>query len=174
MNGRYFIRVRGRKHGPLTAEQLHSLARRGRFARHYEVSTDGKSWRQASEFPELFARASDEDDAVGDDGWDGESDMGEAANNPPPQPEKRRRPASRSTNNDDDDLIPPPAVDFDDLYSADPDRTSRRRPGRGRPSAAAPRQSIPLADDPEDDFDADEMAPPQNASNTAAARARRL
>ena len=164
MNGRYFIRVRGRKHGPLTAEQLHSLARRGRFARHYEVSTDGKSWRQASEFPELFARASDEDDAVGDDGWDGESDMGEAANNPPPQPEKRRRPASRSTNNDDDDLIPPPAVDFDDLYSADPDRTSRRRPGRGRPSAAAPRQSIPLADDPEDDFDADEMAPPQNAS----------
>ncbi len=160
MNGRYYFRVRGRRHGPFTAEQLHSLARRGRFGRHFEVSTDGKSWRQAAEFPELFARASDEDEAVGDDGSDGELDMGEADNNPPPHPEKRRRPSSRSNN--DADIVPPPPVDFDDLYSADPDRNSSRRPVRGRPSAAAPRQSIPLTDDPEVDFDADESAPPDH------------
>lgn len=163
MSGRYYTRVRGRKNGPFTVEQLHSLARRGRFARHYEVSTDGRTWRQAADFPELFARASDEDDAVGDDDWDGESDLGEAHNNPPPRPEKRSRPASRS-NKDDDDLVPPPPIDFDDLFSSDPDRNSRRRPVRGRPSADAPRQSIPLTNDPEDDFDADETVPPENGS----------
>ena len=163
MTGRYYIRVRGRKHGPLTVDQLHSLARRGRFARHYEVSTDGKNWRQAADFPELFARAAEEEDEFGDGGTDDEFDIGEGQNNPPPRPEKRRRPSSRSDN--EDDPVPPPALDFDDLFSTDPDPNSRRRPVRGRPTPATPRRSIPLADDSEDDFDADEPAPRENVSH---------
>ncbi|MEQ9407902.1 MAG: ATPase, T2SS/T4P/T4SS family [Fuerstiella sp.] len=62
MATRYFIRNRGKRLGPLSVEKLHSMARRGRFGRHFEVSTDGKRWARADEFPELFP-----DDAGGDD-----------------------------------------------------------------------------------------------------------
>ena len=156
MNRQYYIRVRGRKHGPLTVEQLHSLARRGRFARHYEVSADGKNWRQAAEFPELFAPAAEEEgDSFGDD------ELGEPNDHPPPRAEKRKRspsppedddlmapldsPPSRTekrrrsaSRSEDDDFVPPPVVDFDDLYSTTPDSKSRRKPSRGRSPSAAP------------------------------------
>lgn len=62
MATRYFIRNRGKRLGPLSLDKLHSMARRGRFGRHFEVSTDGKRWSQADDFPELFP-----DDADGDD-----------------------------------------------------------------------------------------------------------
>ncbi len=161
MNGRYYIRVRGRKHGPLTVEQLHSLARRGRFARHYEVSTDGKTWRQAAEYPDLFGRSSDEDEEFGEGSPDGDFDLGDGSSSPPARQEKRRRPSSRSDN--DDDLVPPPALDFDDLYSTDSESESRRRPGRGRPSSAAPRPPIPMSDGPADYFNDDETPPSESA-----------
>ncbi len=174
MSGRYFIRVRGRKHGPMTAEQLHALARRGRFARHYEVSTDGKMWRQASEFPELFASAAEEEegDPFGGDEFGEPSDeplprtekrgrspsppedddLDVPLDSPSSRPAKRRRPSSKS---DEDDFVPPPAVDFDDLYSTGSESRPRRRPGRERSSAAPPRASMPLYDDPLEGTDDD-------------------
>ena len=56
---RYWIRNRGRTTGPFTAEKLQSLARRGRFNRHFQVSRDKKNWSRATEFPELFAQQQD-------------------------------------------------------------------------------------------------------------------
>ena len=53
----YYIRIRGRVQGPFDVDQIRSLARRGRFHRNYEVSTDRKEWCQAEEFPELFSRS---------------------------------------------------------------------------------------------------------------------
>ena len=159
MNGRYYIRVRGRRQGPLTVEQLHSLARRGRFARHYEVSKDGTTWRPAADFPELFIRAAEDEASEGSS--DDDFDIGGAHSNPPPAPEKRRRPSSRAEN---DDVAQPPPIDFDDLYSTDSDHNARRRPSRGRPSSGSPRDSIPLAGDSQDDFDEDEIAPSESVS----------
>lgn len=62
MASRYYIRNRGKRLGPLSVEKLQSMARRGRFGRHFEVSTDGRNWLPADEFPELFG-----DDHSGDD-----------------------------------------------------------------------------------------------------------
>jgi hypothetical protein len=56
--GRYWIRNRGRTQGPLTADKIHGLLRRGRFNRHYQVSEDRKNWYVATDFPELFPEAS--------------------------------------------------------------------------------------------------------------------
>ncbi|MCA9048969.1 MAG: Flp pilus assembly complex ATPase component TadA [Planctomycetaceae bacterium] len=74
----YYIRNRGKRLGPLTIEKLQLMARRGRFGRHFEVSTDGKRWAKADEYPELFPSGSGggggqaddddfDDDAAGDD-----------------------------------------------------------------------------------------------------------
>ncbi len=62
MATRYFIRNRGKRLGPLSIDKLHSMAKRGRFGRHFEVSTDGKRWAQADDFPELFPDDGDDDD----------------------------------------------------------------------------------------------------------------
>jgi len=53
-DSQYYIRNRGRIQGPFDPQTLQSLARRGRFARHHEVSQDKQNWFQASEYPELF------------------------------------------------------------------------------------------------------------------------
>ena len=55
--GRYWIRNRGRTQGPLSADKIHGLLRRGRFNRHYQVSEDRKNWYVATDFPELFPAA---------------------------------------------------------------------------------------------------------------------
>lgn len=52
----YYIRLRGEQQGPFPEEQLQKLAARGRFGRHYEVSTDGLNWSRAENYPELFPR----------------------------------------------------------------------------------------------------------------------
>ncbi|APZ95834.1 ATPase, T2SS/T4P/T4SS family [Fuerstiella marisgermanici] len=68
MATRYFIRNRGKRLGPLSIDKLHSMAKRGRFGRHFEVSTDGKRWSHADDFPELFPGDNDDDDLeLGDD-----------------------------------------------------------------------------------------------------------
>jgi hypothetical protein len=50
----FFIRSKGRVEGPFSADKLRELATRGRFARHYEVSPDGKAWSLAADYPGLF------------------------------------------------------------------------------------------------------------------------
>ncbi|MCP4175201.1 MAG: type II/IV secretion system protein [Fuerstiella sp.] len=70
MAGRFYIRNRGKRVGPLTIDKLHMMAKRGRFGRHYEVSKDGKRWARADEFPELFP----DDGAADDDEFDDEED----------------------------------------------------------------------------------------------------
>ena len=52
----YYIRLRGEQQGPFPEEQLQKLAARGRFGRHYEVSTDGVQWSRAENYPDLFPR----------------------------------------------------------------------------------------------------------------------
>jgi hypothetical protein len=51
---KFFIRSKGRVEGPFSADKLRELAGRGRFARHYEVSPDGKTWSSAGSYPGLF------------------------------------------------------------------------------------------------------------------------
>jgi TM2 domain-containing membrane protein YozV len=52
----FYIRVRGRVHGPVSEEKLNHLALTGKLSRAHEISTDGKKWISASQRPELFER----------------------------------------------------------------------------------------------------------------------
>lgn len=52
----YFIRLRGQVQGPFPVEQLHALAKRSRFSRLHQVSTDGVTWERATKFPQLFPK----------------------------------------------------------------------------------------------------------------------
>lgn len=54
MSDQYFVRVRGKIQGPFDTQALQSMARRGKFARHHEVSIDGVDWHKAFDYPELF------------------------------------------------------------------------------------------------------------------------
>lgn len=54
MAQQFYIRVRGKVQGPFEPERLRELAKRGRFSRSYEVSTDGVEWSRAAKFPDLF------------------------------------------------------------------------------------------------------------------------
>jgi hypothetical protein len=51
----FYVRIRGREQGPYDKEKLRSLVRRGQLSRMHEVSTNKVAWRQAADFPELFA-----------------------------------------------------------------------------------------------------------------------
>ncbi len=50
----YFVRIRGKIHGPFDAEKLKKLHARGQFSRAHEVSRDKRSWQPAGTLPELF------------------------------------------------------------------------------------------------------------------------
>jgi hypothetical protein len=50
----YFIRFKGRVLGPLTKDKAVEMVKRGQVTRQHELSPDGTSWRNASEFTELF------------------------------------------------------------------------------------------------------------------------
>lgn len=54
MEQQWFLRFQGKVLGPFSVEELHTRAKRGRFTRLYEVSTDGSAWTKASAHPELF------------------------------------------------------------------------------------------------------------------------
>ncbi len=58
MNREFYIRHGGRTQGPYSIEKLHELARRGRFSRADQVSSDRLTWQRASELAELFPEAS--------------------------------------------------------------------------------------------------------------------
>jgi GYF domain 2 len=53
--GTYFVRVRGKIHGPFDIEKLKKLHSRGQFSRAHEVSQDKRSWQPAGTLRELFA-----------------------------------------------------------------------------------------------------------------------
>lgn len=55
MSKKFYIQVRGKRQGPFTVERLRQMAKRGRFGRQHRISTDGRSWQSADDFPELFA-----------------------------------------------------------------------------------------------------------------------
>ena len=54
MSDSFYIQVRGKRQGPFTVERLRHLAKLGRFGRQHRVSTDGRSWKPADNYPELF------------------------------------------------------------------------------------------------------------------------
>ena len=93
----YFVRSRGKRVGPLTLEKIQAMARRGRLGKHVEVSTNGRSWKRADEFPEVFGgggnAVADDMGAAGYTGFDNIEDV--AA---PPQSGGRRRRATGSRN----------------------------------------------------------------------------
>jgi hypothetical protein len=51
----YYVRVRGKIHGPFDVEKLKKLHARGQFSRAHEVSQDKRSWQPAGTLPEIFA-----------------------------------------------------------------------------------------------------------------------
>jgi type II secretory ATPase GspE/PulE/Tfp pilus assembly ATPase PilB-like protein len=92
--GRFYIRNRGKRVGPLTIDKLHLMAKRGRFGRHYEVSKDGKRWSRADEFPELFPDdGGSEDDDFDDeeDNYDQDVDINAPLVDDGPKPRARRK-----------------------------------------------------------------------------------
>ncbi|HEY2250188.1 MAG TPA: GYF domain-containing protein, partial [Planctomycetaceae bacterium] len=54
MAEQYYIRARGKVQGPFDTERLKVLAKRGRFSRSFEVSSDGVTWSRAAGLPHLF------------------------------------------------------------------------------------------------------------------------
>ncbi len=94
MAGRFYIRNRGKRVGPLAVDKLHMMAKRGRFGRHYEVSKDGKRWSRADEFPELFpddGGAEDDEFDAGEDDYDQEVDINAPLVDDSPKPRARRK-----------------------------------------------------------------------------------
>ena len=57
MSESFYTRLRGLVEGPFTADELKNRARRQRFGRHYQISTDRRTWSPAASFPELFPAA---------------------------------------------------------------------------------------------------------------------
>jgi hypothetical protein len=122
--GRFYIRNRGKRVGPLTIDKLHMMAKRGRFGRHYEVSKDGKRWSRADEFPELFpddgGAEDDEFDAEEDD-YDQEFDIDAPLVDDSPKPRTRRKSGKASR----------PRRGKSREESSDAPSSRRNRPSRG-------------------------------------------
>lgn len=83
---RYFVRVRGKIHGPFDIEKLKKMHSRGQFSRAHEVSQDKRTWHPAGTLRELFAPSDQSTYQVGDNiflpvdpGDEGPSEVG----NPP-------------------------------------------------------------------------------------------
>lgn len=72
-----YIRIRGRVHGPLSEAQITQMIQQGKAGKFNDVSTDGKTWRRATEFPELFpqkvTRRDPDELALADDNASGSS-----------------------------------------------------------------------------------------------------
>lgn len=59
MSDTYFVRIRGRVHGPMDMTRLQTLAQKGQLSRIHEVSRDSRSWQSASTVPEIFQKRAD-------------------------------------------------------------------------------------------------------------------
>lgn len=53
----FYVRIRGRIHGPIDRVKLATLVTRGQLSRIHEISSDGQTWRPAATMPELFVAA---------------------------------------------------------------------------------------------------------------------
>ena len=53
-NVRFFVRIRGKVHGPYSVKQLSALRSQGRLSETDEVSLDGNTWEPASTLEQLF------------------------------------------------------------------------------------------------------------------------
>ncbi len=154
MASRYYIRFRGRKLGPLTVDRLHALAKRGRFARHYEVSTDGKRWMPAADYPELFPDSSGADDEYDEFGG-GDDEMPEDPwADDPDQPRKKKGKTRRRQKTQSFTPPPPPPIDdtpIDSAGSGDEPAPRRKRTTRRtvtRPAAMD--DDAPIVDEEEE------------------------
>ena len=56
MSESYYIRIRGRVHGPMEMPRLQALAQKGQLSRIHDISHDGQNWQKASSFPVIFER----------------------------------------------------------------------------------------------------------------------
>jgi GYF domain 2/Domain of unknown function (DUF4190) len=54
-NPAYYVRMRGKIHGPFDVEKLKKMYARGQFSRAHEVSQDKRSWQPAGTLTELFS-----------------------------------------------------------------------------------------------------------------------
>jgi len=52
----YFVRMRGHMEGPYGLAELRRRIRLGMVTRVHEISSDGRTWKPARQFPELFER----------------------------------------------------------------------------------------------------------------------
>lgn len=52
----YYIRSQGRVQGPFTVKVLQGMAKRRKFGRSFQVSTDKKTWAPATEYPGLLPK----------------------------------------------------------------------------------------------------------------------
>jgi len=164
MAGKYYIRFRGRRAGPLTVEMLHSLAKRGRFGRHYEVSLNGRDWELAVNFPELF-----------DDGLDDPQGFGEEDHSAPLVDQNargggRRRRKSRSQSDDAEFTAPPYADPYGE--NPEPPKAKRRSQRDVDDDDQDLRDSIPLADSDDSipvDEEFGELQPTRTKRKTAKA-----
>ena len=144
MAGRFYIRNRGKRVGPLTIDKLHMMAKRGRFGRHFEVSKDGQRWSRADEFPELFPDdGGADDDALDDDDGDDDQEFDLNAplvdDRPKPRARKKGGTASRSRRATSRGAA-------DDAPSSRRDRSSRGSSDSGDNGSG--RRSRDSADDP--------------------------
>lgn len=57
MNDFFYIRVRGKTHGPYGTEQIQQFVRLGKISRFHEISEDGNTWKNASEYADFFPSA---------------------------------------------------------------------------------------------------------------------
>jgi len=171
----------------LSIEKLQSLAKRGRFGRHYEVSTDGRHWESAAEFPELFLDESGGGTGGGygggyDGGFDGD-DFGEAAPDddlstplvdPPSSGGGRRKRKSRGPRERPDMTMPlydDPMLDDADLddgpLDAAPARAPRRKRSRRQRAAA---DEVDFDDEVDYEPPLDEEPEPARSSHRAPRR----
>lgn len=54
---RYYVRQRGRVHGPFPLSKLRAMSLRGQFSRVSEISLDGRSWMSAARLDEVFGES---------------------------------------------------------------------------------------------------------------------
>ena len=66
----FYTRFKGVVNGPFAIEDIQKQAQEGLLSRFHELSKDGKIWKKAADFSELFAIPSDIDDLMASENVD--------------------------------------------------------------------------------------------------------